>query len=66
MKIIKEGINHAKTYRFKCSNCGCIYEETEDKCVPLCHYSEGQYAVQCKCPMTFCNYDNYSTEIVDN
>ena len=65
MKIIKEGINPAKTYRFKCTNCGCIYEETEDKCILLGHCSEG-LVVQCQCPMTFCNYDNYSTEIVDN
>lgn len=66
MKIIKEGINPAKTYRFKCAICGCIYEETEDKCVHLWRNSEGQCAVQRQCPMTFCNYDNYSIEIVDN
>lgn len=66
MKIIKEGINPARTYRFKCTNCGCIYEETEDKCLLLSHYSDERYTVQCQCPMPFCNHDNYSTGIDDN
>jgi hypothetical protein len=66
MKIIKEGVDPSKTYRFVCVNCGCVYEELDSKCGHM--WSEGKcmYIRVCNCPMPFCHNSNFSTEIVND
>ena len=66
MKIIKEGVDPTKTYRFVCVICVCVYEEIDIKFGHM--WSEGKcmYIRVCNCPMPFCHNSNFSTEIVND
>lgn len=50
MKIIQHGYK-MHTIIFKCTNCGCIFEATEDEFFPLPYdYFSHQTRVRSKCP----------------
>lgn len=49
MKILKEGIIPVKTRRFRCSNCGCIFECEEGEYELRFDQRDGYYCTA-KCP----------------
>lgn len=58
IRIVKNGEDRRRVFRFTCRSCGCIYDATED---------EGDmrwvYEMTLECPMAFCRTVNTSSNV---
>ena len=61
IRIIKNGEDRRRIFKFTCSSCGCEYEATEDEGA---RYESGPI-MWLECPMAFCRTNNLGTVVTE-
>lgn len=59
IRIVTNGKDRRRIFRFVCEQCGCVYDATEDECHRFVNYADG-IGFELKCPMPFCDCINRS------
>lgn len=63
IRILEEGKEQRRVFKFVCRQCGCVYIATEDEAAALADEKETLYT---RCPMAYCNTMNKSAIILNN
>lgn len=66
IRIIKNGEDYRRVFRFTCASCGCVYDATEDEgdtCEIYIDNGIPAKLMTLECPMAFCKTINTSSDV---
>lgn len=63
IRILEEGRDQRRVFKFVCRQCGCVYIATEDE---ESLHTDAEEILHVRCPMAYCNTVNKSTIVLNN
>lgn len=64
IRVVTNGKDPRRVFRFVCKDCGCVYEATEDECDLIFNYPD-VVGMELMCPMAFCICRNTSLNVIN-